>query len=372
MIHVNQPELGDKERVLLEHCIRTGWISSEGPQVAEFEEKMSAKIGRRFGVAVSSGSAALDVAVKAIGLGSQDEVVMPAFTIISCASSVVRAGARPVLVDADPHTWNMAVEEIERKITPRTKAVMAVHLYGLPVEMDRLMDIARRHRLRVIEDAAEAIGQTFRGQPCGGFGDVSVLSFYANKHVTTGEGGMVLTDDSVVAERCRSLRNLCFQAGKRFVHEELGWNYRMTNLQAAVGVAQLERLDSVVRRKRRMGQLYNELLADFPGIQTPVAQTPYAENIYWVYGVVLGDELNLSAEVVMQRLAERGVGSRPFFWPMHEQPVLRRMGLFENESYPVAEKLARKGIYLPSGAALTDAQIEKSAATLKEVISHAV
>ena len=268
---------------------------------------------------------------------------------------MVRAGATPVLVDCDADTWNATADRIADRITPRTKAIMVVHIYGLPVDMDPVLELARRHGLKIIEDAAEMHGQTYKGRPCGSLGDISTFSFYPNKLVTTGEGGMVLTDDSGVAERCRALRNLCFQPGKRFVHEDLGWNFRISNLQAAVGVAQLERLDEFVARKRRIGAAYQERLRDIPGLQLPVARTAYAENIYWVFGVVLDEDVPFDAAEAMKRLAARGIGTRPFFWPMHEQPVLRRMGLFAGETYPNAERLARRGFYLPSGLPLTGA-----------------
>lgn len=368
MIPVNEPLLDGNEARYLQECIATGWISSEGPFVERFEAEMAARVGRRYGVAVTNGTAALEAAVVALGLGPGDEVILPTFTIISCAAAVVRAGATPVVVDCDPVTWNMDVGQVADRITPRTRAIMAVHIYGLPVDMDPLLALAERHGLRVIEDAAEMHGQTYRGRPCGSFGDLSVFSFYPNKHVTTGEGGMILTDDPALAERCRSLRNLCFQPGRRFVHEELGWNLRMSNLQAAVGVAQLERLDEFVARKRRMGRRYTELLANVPGLQLPLPATDYAENIYWVYGVVLDDALPFDAEEAMARLRRAGVGTRPFFWPMHEQPVFRRMGLFANERHPVAERLARRGFYLPSGLALTDQQIEQAAQALQECL----
>ncbi|MBI9086135.1 MAG: DegT/DnrJ/EryC1/StrS family aminotransferase [Desulfobacterales bacterium] len=332
MIPVNTPVLGPREKELLARCIDTGWISSEGPFVAEFEAATARAVDRRFGVAVSSGTAALDVAVSALGIGPGDEVILPAFTIISCAAAVVRAGAVPVVVDADPVTWNMDVARIEEKITPKTRAIMAVHIYGLPVDMRPLMALAEKHGLKVIEDAAEMLGQTYGGQPCGSFGDVSVLSFYPNKQVTTGEGGMVLTDDSALADRSRSFRNLCFEPGRRFVHHHLGWNYRMTNLQAAVGLAQLERLADTVRRKRAMGRRYAENLSAVPGIQLPLAGTDQAENIYWVFGVVMADDGRLDAEAVMARLGDHGIGTRPFFWPMHLQPVFRKMGFFTGES----------------------------------------
>ncbi len=366
MIPVNEPLLDGNEARYLQECIATGWISSEGPFVERFEAEMAARVGRRYGVAVTNGSAALEAAVVALGLGPGDEVILPTFTIISCAAAVVRAGATPVVVDCDPRTWNMDVARVAAAITPRTRAIMAVHIYGLPVDMDPLLTLAERHGLRVIEDAAEMHGQTYRGRPCGSFGDLSVFSFYPNKHVTTGEGGMILTDDATLAERCRSLRNLCFQPQRRFVHEELGWNLRMSNLQAAVGVAQLERLEEFVARKRHMGRLYTELLADTPGLQLPLPATDYAENIYWVYGVVLDDALPCDAAEAMARLRRAGVGTRPFFWPMHEQPVFRRMGLFGGEQHPVAERLARRGFYLPSGLALTDQQIEQTAQAVRE------
>ena len=369
-IPVNEPLLDGNERKYLLECIDTGWISSEGPFIRQFEERFAARVGRRHGIAVCNGTAAIDAAVDALGIGPGDEVILPAFTIISCIGQIVRAGATPVLVDSDPVTWNMDVSQIEAKITPRTKAIMVVHIYGLPVDMDPVLDVARRHGLKVIEDAAEMHGQTYKGRPCGGFGDISTFSFYPNKHVTTGEGGMIVTDDDALAETCRSLRNLCFQPERRFVHERLGWNLRMTNMQAALGLAQLERLDEFVARKRRMGARYTELLTGLPGVQLPLPRTDDAENIYWVYGLVLDESTGLDAVEAMKRLGERGVGSRPFFCPMHLQPVLRRMGLFEGERYPVAERLYRQGLYVPSGMALTDEQIEQVAATVGELLGR--
>jgi perosamine synthetase len=235
--------------------------------------------------------------------------------------------------------------------------------------MDPLLALARQHGLKVIEDAAEVIGQTYRGRPCGSFGDISTFSFYPNKHVTTGEGGMIVTDDAALAERCRGLRNLCFKPEQRFVHDELGWNFRLTNLQAALGVAQLERLDRSVSIKRRMGTRYTELLKGTRGIQLPVTRTPYADNVYWVYGLVLEDGVPFDAREAMARLAKSGIGTRPFFWPMHEQPVFRRMGLFAGERYPAAERVARRGFYIPSGMALIDAQMRRTAQAVKDLLA---
>ncbi|NKE68738.1 DegT/DnrJ/EryC1/StrS family aminotransferase [Ramlibacter sp. RBP-2] len=367
-IPVNEPLLDGNEKKYLLECIASGWISSEGPFVKEFEQKFAARVGRKHGIAVSNGTGALDAAVEALDIGPGDEVIMPAFTIISCVNQVVRNGATPVLVDSDPATWNMDAAQVEAKITPRTKAIMIVHIYGLPVDVDPVLDVARRHGLKVIEDAAEMHGQTYRGRPCGSFGDLSTFSFYPNKHVTTGEGGMIVTDDDELAETCRGLRNLCFQPHKRFVHERLGWNLRMTNLQAALGLAQLERLDEFVARKRRMGALYTRLLAGLPGVQLPLTHTAYADNIYWVYGLVLDESTGLDAETAMKRLADRGVGTRPFFCPMHQQPVLRKRGLFEGERHPAAERMYRQGFYVPSGMALSDDSIGVVAGILHQVL----
>jgi perosamine synthetase len=367
-VPVNEPLLCGNEKKYLLECIESGWISSEGPFVKRFEREFAARVGRRFGVAVSSGTAALQVAVSALGIGPGDEVIMPTFTIISCAAAIVRTCASPVLIDSDPVTWNMDVSQIEDKITPKTKAIMVVHIYGLPVDMGPVLKLAQKYNLKIIEDAAEAHGLTYRGKFCGSFGDVSIFSFYPNKLVTTGEGGMIVTDDEEIANRCRSLRNLCFQQDRRFVHRQLGWNFRMTNLQAALGVAQLEKLQEFVAIKRQMGKKYTQLLADVNCIQLPAERTEYAENIYWVYGVVLTKEVDFDAKEAMKRLAERKVGTRPFFWPIHEQPVFKKTGMFERENYPVAEKLARRGFYVPSGLALTELQIEYVVECLKEIL----
>lgn len=369
-IPVNEPLLNGNEKKYLCECIDTGWISSEGPFVKEFEQKMSATAGRKYGVAVSNGTAALEVAVQALEIGEGDEVIMPAFTIISCAMAVTKVGAVPVLVDSDMHTWNMKVEEIEAKITPRTKAIMIVHLYGLPVEADQILALAKKYSLKVIEDAAEMHGQTYKGKPCGSFGDISTFSFYPNKHITTGEGGMVVTDDEELAERCRMLRNLCFRKDIRYVHDEISDNYRFTNLQAAVGLAQLERLDEFVTRKRAMGKYYTERLQDVDGLILPIEKTDYADNIYWVYGIVLERDIQADNKTVQKLLAEEGIGSRTFFWCMHEQPVYQRQGLFGNETYPNAEYLARKGFYIPSGLALTLEQMDRVVAGLRRVMSE--
>lgn len=358
MIPVNTPLLSGNELKYLTECIDTGWISSEGPFVSRFENEFAHYVNRNHGIAVANGSAALDIAVKALGLGKGDEVIMPTFTIISPAQSVVTAGAMPVLVDSDPITWNMDVSQIEAKITPKTKAILVVHIYGLPVDMDPVLALCQKYNLKLIEDAAEMHGQTYKGRMCGSFGDLSIFSFYPNKHITTGEGGMLVCNDEPLAEQCRKLRNLAFEPkGRRFIHHELGWNYRMTNLQAALGVAQLEKMEFHIHRKRAIGRQYTQGLKNIKGFQLPVQNTDYAQNIYWVFGLVANSEEQ--QEAMVKKLGDAKIGTRPFFWCMHEQPVFKKMGLFENESYPVAEKLARNGFYIPSGLGLSDEDITK-------------
>jgi perosamine synthetase len=368
MIPVNEPLLNGNEKKYLNECIDTGWISSEGPFIKKLEEQFAAKNDRTYGIALCNGTAALEIAVEALGITKGDEVIMPAFTIISCASAIIKMGAIPVLVDSDLQTWNMDVTQIDAKITSKTKAIMVVHIYGLPVDMDAVLEVAKKYNLKIIEDAAEAHGQTYKGRACGSFGDISVFSFYPNKLITTGEGGMVLTNDEKLAERCKSLRNLCFMPTKRFVHEELGWNMRMTNLQAALGVAQLERWDEFISIKRKMGKLYTSLLKDEKSISIPVERTSYAENIYWVFGV-MSENNNITAEMIMKKLAEKQIATRPFFYPMHLQPVFKKMNLFIGEKYPNAEKMYEYGFYLPSGLALTDDQIKEVVKTLKEILN---
>ena len=367
-IPVNEPRLDGNEKKYLAECIDTGWISWEGAFVKRLEREFAERVGRKHAVSVSNGTTALELAVQGLGIGPGDEVIIPAFTIISCAAAVVRAGAVPVLADSDPITWNMQVGRLEERITPRTKAVMAVHLYGLPTDMDPLLDLAQRKGLSVIEDAAQAIGLKYRNRECGGFGDVSTMSFFPNKHVTTGEGGMVFCDDDALADRLRSLRNLCFQPLKKFEHECLGFNFRMSNLQAAVGCAQLERLDETIEKKRWIGRTYDRLLGELPGVRRPVPETEYSENIYWVYGLVPEPETGLDADTAMARLKQEGIGSRAFFWPMHEQPALKKLGLFQNERHPVAESLARQGFYLPTGLTLDQERIARVAAAVRRML----
>lgn len=377
MIPVNEPLLGGRELEYVTDCLRTGWVSSSGKFIDEFEKQWAAYCGRRYGISVSNGTTALQVAVACLGLNPGDEVIMPTFTIISCALAVIYNGGVPVLVDSDPRTWCMDANQVKERITARTRAIMPVHIYGHPVDMDPLLDLADRHRLAIIEDAAEAHGAEYlcgrntlnsRWRCCGSFGTLSCFSFYANKLITTGEGGMVLTDDLELAEKARSLRNLCFQPDRRFYHEHLGFNFRLTNIQAALGLAQVERMDEIVTRKRWMGQEYNRRLKDIEGLELQIEES-WARSVYWMYGVVLSGKTGMEASQFARKLREHDVETRPFFFGMHEQPVFRRQGLFLNERYPIAERLARQGLYVPSGLGLTEAQLAHVCDAVHEMLS---
>jgi perosamine synthetase len=366
MIPVSRPELGQRELENVQECLRSGWISSQGGFLERFEAGWAAFCGMRHGVAVTSGTAALQLSVACLGLEREDEIVMPTFTIISCALAAIYNGLVPVLVDADPETWCMDVAQVEEKITSRTKAVMAVHIYGHPVDMDPLKEVASRHDLVLMEDSAEAHGAEYMGRRCGGLGDVSCFSFYANKIVTTGEGGMVLTDDDEYADRLRVARNLCFGKEERFRHSGLGFNFRMTNVQAAIGLGQLERIDETIQKKRHIAGAYGELLKDLP-IRLPV-ERPGIKNVYWMYGIVLEPSSGQDGPELANRLMDAGIETRPFFLGMHEQPALLSRGLFAGESFPVAENLARRGIYLPSGPNLSDEEIGAVGAAVRRAL----
>jgi perosamine synthetase len=353
MIPVNKPIFLGNEKKYLNECIDTGWISSEGPFVQRFEQEMASYVGRKYATACTSGTAALDIAVSVLNFKKGDEVIMPSSTIISCAQALTKQGLKPVLVDSNPRTFNMNVKEVEKLITPKTKAIMIVHIFGLTVDIDPILNLAKKYELKVIEDAAQAIGQEYKGVKCGSFGDISIFSFYPNKQITTGEGGMVLTDDSNLDEKAKSFRNLCFESD-RFIHNELGFNYRMTNLQAAIGVAQLEKIDQIVNKKRLIGRIYNELLKDINSIYLPIESTSFCENIYWVYPIVLKDEYRSSAHDIMAKFGEKNIGTRPAFYPMHKQPVFNKMGLFINDDLPYSEKIYKKSLYIPSGLAITE------------------
>ena len=357
MIPVCEPLMEGKELEYVLDCLKTNWISSRGKYIEEFEQKFAKYCGSRFGVSTTNGTTALHLAVASLGLGPGDEVIVPAFTMIAPVFAIVYAGARPVLVDAEPKTWNMDVDKIQAKITEKTRAIMPVHIYGHPCDMDPIMEMARQYDLYVIEDAAEVHGAEYKGRKAGGIGDIGCFSFYANKIITTGEGGMVVTNNEKIAEKAGLLKDLAHSKKRRYLHTHLAFNYRMTNVQAAIGLAQLERIDEYVEKRRKNARLYNSLLKDVKGITLP-SEMPWAKNVYWMYSILVGDGFPLERDELMDRLEEKEIGTRSFFIPMHQQPVFKNMGLFQGESYPVAERLSREGLYLPSGSGLTSEEIE--------------
>jgi perosamine synthetase len=287
-------------------------------------------------------------------------------TIVSTAFSVCYVGATPVLVDAEGATYNLDPEQIESKITTRTRAIMPVHLYGHPVDMDPILTLARRYNLMVIEDAAEAHGAEYRGRRVGSFGLLNCFSFYGNKIITTGEGGMLVTDDDLLAKRVMRLKDLAHSEERRFSHTEIAYVLRMTNMQAAVGVAQMERVQEFIARKRWMADFYRQVLGGIEGLHLP-EEMPWAKSVYWMYAVRVTPDFGCSRDELMRRLQEKGIATRTFFIPMHQQPVFQKMGLFKNERYPVADRLSEEGLYLPSGLTITKEQIERVADELREI-----
>lgn len=367
MIPVSAPLLNGREMDYVREAVESGWISSEGRFIAAFEQRWAEYCGVPHGIAVSNGTVALQLALRALDLPAGSEVILPSCTIISCVLAVLEADCVPVLVDSDPQTWCMNADQVAAKITPRTRVLMPVHLLGHPCDMAPLRELADRHGLLIVEDAAEAHGAEYNGRRCGSLGTLACFSFYANKIITTGEGGMVTTADPVLAERLRAMRNLCFRRDRRFLHTELGFNYRLTNMQAAVGLAQVERIGEHIAIKRRIAARYLEGLHGLP-LTLPV-ERPWARNVYWMFGLVLDDGVPFDADELAIRMRKEGVDSRPFFLGMHEQPILKARGLFEGERYPVAERLARRGVYLPSGLGLGPAQQETVIDVMRQVLA---
>ena len=367
-IPVSRPWVGEHEVELVSAAVRDGWISSGGPYVERFESAWAQRCERRHGVAVANGTVALELALAALEIGPGDEVIMPALTLISCGLAAVRRGAVPVVVDVDPTTWCMDMERVREAMGPRTRAVMPVHLYGHPADMESLQAVVRNRDVAVVEDAAEAQGAEYRCEgvwrPCGSLTTISTFSFYANKLVTTGEGGMVVTDDSALADAARSLRDLAHDPNRRFRHERLGYNFRLGSLQAALGIAHLERLEETIARKRAIAARYDEAFRDLDGIQRP-PRAPGARGVFWMYAVVLDRD----AGPVIDSLAARGVEARPFFVGLHEQPALRGHVRTVDASLPITELVSRRGLYLPSGPVLADGELDASAQALREVIT---
>lgn len=359
VIPVNSPviTLADAKNVF--YTAKTGWVSSAGQQIEDFEDSFSKFIGLKNATSVSSGTAALEIVIKALGIKKGDEVIIPNFTIISNALCVIKQGATPVFVDCNRFDWNMKIEDIEKKITKKTKAIIATHIYNYPLDIEKIKKISKSYKITLIEDAAEVLGHKFKKKYCGSFGDVSIFSFYANKHITTGEGGMILSNNKFFINKCRSLKNLCFGKNNRFDHDDIGWNYRMTNLQASLGLSQLKRIKNIIKIKKKIGNTYYQFLKNNNNIYIPSPINKNFENIYWVVGIVLDKNCKMDANTFAKKLLNKNIETRPFFFPMNKQKILKKLKLVnKNEKFPNSEYISKYGIYLPSSINLKYFQIK--------------
>ena len=353
-IPVNTPLIDREDAKAVFKTVKSGWISSEGTNVVEFENKISKFLGRKFGCSVSSGTAALEIAIKSLDLKKDDEVIMPSFTIISNAFAIVKSSAYPVIVDVDLDTWNIKIDDIEKKITKKTKCIMLPHIYGLANDMNKILKLVKKYKLYLIEDAAEVFGLKYKNKYCGSFGDISILSFYANKHITTGEGGMLLTNSKRLNKKFRDYRNLCFGSKKnRFNHYDVGWNYRYTNIQASLGLSQLKRVNKIIKKKFQIGNYYYKHFKNLKNIIIQPNKLSYCRNIYWVFGIVVKKNSKINIRKVLQKLDSKNIGTRPFFWPIHKQDVFKKKSYFKNIKLPNSEFIAKNGFYIPSGLGLS-------------------
>lgn len=364
---VSKPNITKKDIKSITTSLKNGWVSSDGPEVVKFEKKFSQYIKRKYSVAVSSGTAALEIAIKALGIKKGDEVLVPNFTIISNVLAVIKQQAKPILIDCNLNNWNIKIEDIEKKITKKTKAIIVTHIYSFPNDMDKILKICKKKKILIIEDAAEVLGLNYKKRKCGSFGDISTFSFYANKQVTTGEGGMISVNNINLFNKCRSLRNLCFGKINRFNHDDIGWNYRMTNLQATLGISQLNNINQTVNKKKQIGKRYFKNFSNNKNLLILPPSNTYAQNIYWVVGVLIKNK-KMKANLLIKKLKKFGVMSRPFFWPMHEQKIFKKMKLFKKDKFPNSKYLSRYGLYLPSYHDLNNKQIDYITSIVNNII----
>jgi perosamine synthetase len=358
MIPLTEPFLGKEEMNNVVKAIKSTWISSKGEFIPKFEKEFANYCNKKYGISTSNGTTALHLALSALGIKNSDEVIVPVLTYIATANVVTYCNAKPIFVDSDFETWNIDSGKIEEKITDKTKAIIPVHLYGNPCDMRPIRDIAEDHHLFVIEDAAEAHGAEYEGKKVGSFSDIACFSFYGNKIITTGEGGMCITDNEELTEKMKTLKDQGTDPNRKYWHNFIGYNYRMTNIQAAIGLAQLKKLDNFIEIKRRNASLYNSLLKNINGIKLP-PETNGAKSIYWMYSVLIENEFDISRDNLMSKLNENEIETRPFFYPIHKMPPYKN-----NENFPIAEKLSKKGINLPSAVTLKRNEIKYIADTI--------
>lgn len=366
---VSKPTISKQDILAVNKTLKNGWISSNGPEINKFEKEFSKLVSRKYSTTVSNGTAALEVAIKALGITKDDEVLIPNFTIISNALAVLRQQATPVLIDCNLENWNIKIEDIEKKITKKTKAIIITHIYSFPNDMDKILKICKKYNILVIEDAAELIGSNYKNKKCGSFGDISTFSFYANKQITTGEGGMISTNSVSLYEKCNSLKNLCFGSIDRFNHVDIGWNYRMTNMQAALGLSQLKNIKVTVKKKIEIGNRYYKELHKNKNIQILPPSNNYSKNIYWIIGILVKNK-KINVKKITNKLLSFGIQTRPFFWPMNEQKIFKKLKIFDNKNnkYPNSQHLSRNGFYLPSYLELKNNEIDYICNIVNKVI----
>ena len=340
-----------------------------GKEVEKFEINFAKFCGSKYAISCGNGTDALTIALKVLNLPNDSEVIIPAMTYCSTAFAVLNANLKPVLVDTEYLTPTINIEDLKKKITKKTKALMIPHIYGFPCEMDKILNICKKYKLYLIEDAAEMIGQTYKNKPCGSFGDISTFSFYANKHITTGEGGMVFTNNKNFFEKFNSFKNLSFGKKNRFNHSDISWNYRITNMQAALGVSQVSRLKKIIKKKREIGNFYYEKFKNNKNLIIQPTKFDYAENIFWIYGIVLKKGSKKYRQEIQSKLLKINIDTRSFFWPMHKQDIFKKMGLFKKEKYPVSEFLSNNGFYIPSGINLSYAKLNYIANSINQLTS---
>lgn len=366
MIPVNEPLISKNALKYVSDCIKTGWISSSGSYIKKFEDEFAKFVGVKHAITTTNGTTALHLALATLGIGKGDEIIVPSHTMMASAAAVVYTGATPVFVDVKRDSWNMDVDKMEQLINKKTKAIMPVHIYGLPVEMDPILKLAKKYKLYIVEDAAESLGAKYKNRMTGSIGIIGCFSFYANKIVTTGEGGMITTNNNKLAQKARMLKDLAHSPKQRFLHNEIGYNYRMTNMQAALGLAQLEQVDKFIEHKEWMANLYNKNLSEIKGLTLPTKSND-SNNVYWMYGVLVEKNFGISRDKFRQKLFEKGIDTRTFFIPMHKQPALSKMGFTKNSKCPISEEIGKIGFYLPSGLAITKKQINTVCTAIKDI-----
>ena len=369
-IPVNTPLLNIQVKKNILECFKKNQLTS-GKFIKKFETSFSNLHFKKYGISVSNGTAALEIVIKSLGLKKGSEIIIPNFSIISTALSVIKNGLKPIYTDCDLNTWNSSSEDIISKISTKTKAIIITHIYGLPVDMKKIIKIAKRKKILIIEDAAEVIGLKYNNKYCGSFGDISTFSFYANKHITTGEGGMILTNNKKIFKKCISLKNLCFTNSyyDRFKHTDIGWNYRMSNIHAAIGEAQLRNIEKITKKKKKIGNTYYKAFKGLKNIILQSNKLKYAENIYWVFGIVLKNKLKNKRNQIMKKLLRLGVETRPFFYSMSQQKILRKYKKINKSKFYNSLYISKNGFYIPSGLALKDKEITRVIGAVKKVLN---